>query len=474
MLFPATSVLLTAGLAAVASAAPAVVSMPGHRKAGTFSAPQVRAANYVHHGPSQMVKTLLKFGKPVPTGLAAHVAAFKAARRSLVAKRTNGSAVNTPEESDTEYLTPVSIGTPAQVLNLDFDTGSSDLWVFSSVTPTADVSGQSIYTSGDSSTAKELTGATWSISYGDGSSSSGVVFNDVVSVGGVSVASQAVEAAQTVSSSFTADSNNDGLLGLAFSTLNTVSPTAQTTFFDGAKSDLDQQLFTVDLKHDAPGTYNFGWIDTSLFTGSIAYTDVDSSQGFWTFTASGYSVGNSTTSTTTAAATTTTTKKNNKDVGSFFGGPRRRDPKHKNSGGTGTGTSTGNSNTGSTTTTSTSITGIADTGTTLALLPSAVCKQYYAQVTDATLSASIGGYVFPCTATLPDFSYTVAGNTITIPGDFINYSPIDTAGTSCYGGIQPDTSIGFSIFGDVALKAAFVVFSDNGTTPQLGFASKTL
>jgi hypothetical protein len=471
MLYSSTSVLLTAGLAVVASAAPAVVSMPGHRKAGTFSAPQVRAAGYVQHGPSQMAKTLLKFGKKVPTGLAANVAAFKASRRSLLAKRTNGSAVTTPEQYDTEYLTPVSIGTPAQTLNLDFDTGSSDLWVFSSVTPSADVKGQAIYTATASTTSKELTGAVWNISYGDGSASSGVVFTDVVSVGGVSVASQAVEAAQTVSSSFTSDSNSDGLLGLAFSTLNTVSPTAQTTFFDSASSSLNEQLFTADLKHTAAGTYNFGWIDTSLFTGSIAYTDVDSSQGFWTFTASGYTIGNGTTSTTTAAATTAA--KEAKDIGSFFGGLGRRNPKHKSTGGTTTGGTTG---TGANTaaTTSTAITGIADTGTTLALLPAAVCKSYYAQVTGATLSASVGGYVFPCTATLPDFGYTVGANTITIPADFINYSPVDTTGTSCYGGIQPDTSIGFSIFGDIALKAAFVVFSANGTTPQLGFASKTL
>ena len=73
----------------------------------------------------------------------------------------------------------------------------------------------------------------------------------LVAVGGVSFDAQAVEVAEQVSDSFTEDSNNDGLLGLAFSTLNTVIPTAQKTFFDNIQSSLDEPLFTADLRHDA-------------------------------------------------------------------------------------------------------------------------------------------------------------------------------------------------------------------------------
>lgn len=39
------------------------------------------------------------------------------------------------------------------------------------------------------------------------------------------------------------------------------------------------------------GTYEFGAIDTSAYTGEIAYTSVSTSPGYWTFDAAGYSIG---------------------------------------------------------------------------------------------------------------------------------------------------------------------------------------
>jgi hypothetical protein len=50
----------------------------------------------------------------------------------------------------------------------------------------------------------------------------------------------------------------------------------------------------------------------------------------------------------------------------------------------------------------------------------------------------------------------------------INFAPVD--GNTCFGGLQSDDGIGFSIFGDVAIKAALVVF-DLGNK-RLGWAQK--
>ncbi|KAK4236962.1 aspartic peptidase domain-containing protein [Achaetomium macrosporum] len=409
-------VALAAGTALGSAIPPRIGTVTTPRAAGGFSIQQVHNPSYTRHGPTELFKAYRKHGGTISDSL--HAAVHNSTRVAAAAAASGtGSAATTPQDGDVEFLTPVSIGTPAQVLNLDFDTGSSDLWVFSTETASREVAGQKLYNPSSSSSAKKMSGATWKISYGDGSSSSGDVFTDVVSIGGLTVNSQAVESAKQVSSEFTQDTASSGLLGLAFSTLNTVQPTQQKTFFDNAASSLSQKVFTADLKHNAPGTYNFGFIDSSLHTGSIAYTPVDSSQGFWGFTASGYAVGSGTV---------------NKQ----------------------------------------SISGIADTGTTLLLLPSSVVRAYYSQVRGAQDSQEVGGYVFPCSATTPDFKFAVGGTTITVPGKFINFEPVDETGETCFGGIQSSGDIGINIFGDVALKSAFVVF--DGGNNRLGWATKPL
>ncbi|KAI1170107.1 secreted aspartic proteinase precursor [Nemania sp. FL0916] len=399
---PSTLALVSALVGAV-SAVPA----PAPQPAGRFTVHQERNVNFKRHGPAQVAKTYLKYGKPVPAELAAALGMTNS-------KRSEGSVTTYPQEYDSEWLTPVQIGTPAQTLMLDFDTGSSDLWVFSTDTSSRYVNGQTLYSPSKSSTAKKLSGDDWAISYGDGSSSSGIVYTDVVSIGGLSVAKQAVESAQTVSDSFTSESDLDGLLGLAFSSLNTVEPTQQKTWFDNIKASLDSPLFAVDFKTGGvAGTYDFGFIDSSKYTGSITYATVSTRQGFWEFSASGYAVGSS----------------------SFK---------------------------------SSSIDGIADTGTTLLYLPQTIVSAYYAQVSGAKNNNQAGGYVFPCSATLPNFTFGVGSARIVIPGSYINYAPY--SGSTCFGGIQSSSGIGINIFGDVALKAAYVVFDSTG--PRIGWAAK--
>jgi aspergillopepsin I len=138
---------------------------------------------------------------------------------------------------------------------------------------------------------------------------------------------------------------------------------------------LSSNLFTVDLKKGAPGTYDFGFIDNSKHTGQITYTPVDSSQGFWEFTSTGYGIGNG------------SFKKSNIDA-------------------------------------------IADTGTTLLLMDDAVVSAYYKQVRSAKYDNSQGGYTFPCSTTLPSFSVGIGSYHAAIPGSFMNFAPTDDSGSS--------------------------------------------
>ncbi|KAL8708425.1 MAG: hypothetical protein Q9220_006715 [cf. Caloplaca sp. 1 TL-2023] len=366
-----------------------------------FSVKQTTPKSTIKSGAAAVAATYYKYGKRPPANVQA------------AATGNDGSVTTSPTQYDSEYLTPVTIG--GQQLTLDFDTGSSDLWVFSTETPSSESTGHTLYDPSKSNTSKALTGATWSITYGDQSSSSGNVFTDTVTVGSTSFAGQAVELAQNVSDQFQQDVDNDGLLGLAFDTLNTVKPTAQKTFFSNVLPSLSAPLFTVDLKKGAPGTFDFGFVDDAKHTGEVTYVDVDSSQGFWTFTTGDISVG-------------------------------------------------GQSASGS-------IDAIADTGTTLLYLPDDIVDAYYGAVDGATNDQQQGGYTYACDAELPDISIAIGSYTAVVPGSYVNYAPVDDSGTTCFGGIQSSSGIGFNIFGDIFLKSQFVVFQ-GGDSPQLGFAAK--
>ncbi|KAJ4983275.1 endothiapepsin [Stagonosporopsis vannaccii] len=396
---------LTAALALTSAVAATPV-----QKRDAFSVQQVKHNIHLKNGPGQVAKTLRKYGKAVPEHIQA---AANARAETVTALATTGSEpANPSDEYDSSYLSPVTIGTTT--VNLDFDTGSADLWVFSSLQASTQLSGHDYY---KVDASKVKSGYSWRISYGDGSGASGKVYADKVTVAGVTATSQAVEAATSVSAQFSQDRDTDGLLGLAFSTINTVSPTPQKTWFDTVKSSLAKPLFAVNLKYHAAGTYDFGFIDSAKYTGPITYVDVDDSQGFWGFSATGYSVGS-------AAAVRS------------------------------------------------SIDGIVDTGTTLIYIDAAIAKAYYSKVTGAKVDNTQGGYVFPCSATLPNFSITVGGVAQTVPGKFINYAPISSGSSTCFGGIQTNEGIGFNIFGDIFLKSKYVIHDVSTGSPRLGFAQQ--
>ena len=116
-----------------------------------------------------------------------------------------------------------------------------------------------------------------------------------------------------------------------------------------------------------------------------------------------------------------------------------------------------------------SIDAVADTGTTLFLLPQHVITAYYKKVAGAIYCSLQGGYIFTYATTPPSITLGSGTYKAAVPGSYLNYAPVSS--TSCYGGVQSKTGLGFSIFGVIFLKSQFVVFKGN-TCPIIGFAAK--
>lgn len=351
----------------------------------------------------------------IPTGhtnnaTTAHLHTFRKYRVQapvdvVKAASEDGSVTASPQEYDSEYLCPVTVG--SNQLTLDFDTGSSDLWVFSNLTPNP--GSHNLY---DTSSGTLESGETWNIGYGDGSGASGTVYEDSVTVGGATVTSQAVEAATSVSAEFSSGAG-DGLLGLGYETGNTCSPNQCQTFFGNLMSQTDSPLFTADLQTNG-GSYDFGYIDSSKYSGDITYVDVlQENPSYWDFTAGDYSVGSSSGSIGYA---------------------------------------------------------IMDTGTSLWYLPQQAVSDFYTSF-GGTYDSTAGLYVFPCSTTPSDMSVSIGGTTFTVPGSALNFQPADDGSGNCVGGIQYSASLPGSIFGDVFMKNFFVVF-DLGNN-QVGVAQQS-
>ncbi|OLN87572.1 Aspartic protease PEP3 [Colletotrichum chlorophyti] len=405
------------------------------QKRGHFLVPRVPNENFNgHNGPRQLIKAYRKYSMPIPQGLldAMDAMAAQAAKnpeppvkaagfKSLAEGVTNQSAAAgapgtgivtaTPIRNDVEYVSPIKIG--GQEVNVDFDSGSSDLWVFTSMLDAQSQQGHQLYDPSKSQNSKMIQGGSFSIRYGDGSGAQGVVGTDVVDIGGAVVQDQAIEMATAVSQQFVEDSANNGLLGLAFSKLNTVKPDKQKTFFDNVMTSLAEPVFTADLRKKTVGAYEFGRIDTTKFTGQMAWIPINTTSGFWQFSSEKFAVGN--------------------------GQPQQ-------------GTAGGQA--------------IADTGTTLMLANPTMVQAYYQQVQGAKQDQTVGGITFPCNAELPDLMVDIGGVYMArVKGSDINFAQVDSR--TCFGGLQATTSK-LQIYGDILFKSQFVAF--NGGNMSLGMA----
>ena len=287
-----------------------------------------------------------------------------------------------------------------------------------SKTKAAGKASHNIFDPKKSSTFNKTAGSTWKIKYGDGSTASGHVGTDHVTLGGLCVENQAVELASTLSPQFT-EGVGDGLLGLAFGKINTVKPKQVATPVENmiTQKDIskDKELFTCYLGswRDAneadkgESFYTFGYIDQDVIKRNGTqphYVPIDTSKGFWQFRSESAVVADKTI-------------------------PRP-----------------GN-------------TAIADTGTSLALIDDNVCKAFYGAIPGAIFDKKQQGWTFPIgipVNKLPTLSFAIGDKQFEVQKE--DYGFAECSEGMQYGGIQSRGDSKFDILGDTWLKAVYAIF----------------
>ncbi|KAH9922356.1 acid protease [Epithele typhae] len=169
----------------------------------------------------------------------------------------------TDEDHDVQWAGKVAIGTPPTTFLIDFDTGSSDLWVPSSACTSC--GSHKKYNPARSSTSSKKSGTF-----------------EMVTVGGIKATGQYFSAVTTESSEFTSDVV-DGLMGLAFPQLSNLKhkPFFNTAFSQGTAK---QNVFGFKLATTGSELY-LGGTNSALYTGALEYHPVSpSSLGFWQIT----------------------------------------------------------------------------------------------------------------------------------------------------------------------------------------------
>ncbi|KAG8865233.1 hypothetical protein FRB96_000123 [Tulasnella sp. 330] len=306
---------------------------------------------------------------------------------------------------DVSYYGALSVGTPAQMQNIDFDTGSSDL-----VIPLVGCTGSCmapLFNYTESSTYRSTT-EMFSLIYEDGGGVDGLVAVDKVSFAGLTVQKQGFGAISSESGNF--GGPYSGLLGLGF-------PAKSTPFFINLckQGVLDKwsQLFAFYLSRaGAKGSeLSIGRIDTSKYTGHINYYPLDSAstghtQLYWNVLSEGFSYGNG------------------KPTGAFSA--------------------------------------VFDTGSTLIFIPTAAAEALYGQIQGA-MNDTIHGpgfYTFPCSSKPAPTLVLKNGNGVEKyainPLDF-NLGKVTAGSSQCVGAI-----IGESLMMTLIVLAADVVLNRAG------------
>ncbi|KAH8100357.1 aspartic peptidase domain-containing protein, partial [Cristinia sonorae] len=330
-------------------------------------------------------------------------------------KRATGTVPLT-NQANVLWQGTISVGTPPLPYTVDFDTGSSDLFL-PGTSCTKNCAGHSRYSPLLSTTSKDRK-KSFKLEYQDGSTVSGKQYSDTVSAGGLTATGQALGAASTYSDSLaTQRFTPDGLLGMGYQVISQYNspPFFQTLV---AQKKTTKPMFAFKLATTGSELY-LGGVNPDLYTGSFTYVPV-TAKAYWQVKMDSVTVINT--------------------------GPKRPTPLPR-------------------------IEAIIDTGTTLIIGDAKNVKSFYAQIPgakDAAKTVAPGYYTVPCDA-VPTVQLTFGRKAFEIPPVAFNLGRVDGASEDCVAGIvSSGTSQSFWIVGDVFLRGVYTSF-DLGAN-RVGFA----
>jgi cathepsin D len=177
----------------------------------------------------------------------------------------------------------VYVGTPPVAFTIDFDTGSSDFIIPGS--RCTNCGSHTRYNPGASSTSVRLR-KTFNTEYGDGSKVSGSLFNDTITIAGLTAARQTLGAATKFSRGF--NDLVDGILGMAFRSISEYN--ANPVFLNlAAQGQTTSPIFAMKLTA-AGSELTLGGLNSALYTGDITWVPV-TEQAHWQITFDSLQVG---------------------------------------------------------------------------------------------------------------------------------------------------------------------------------------
>ncbi|KAF9146659.1 hypothetical protein BGX30_011851 [Mortierella sp. GBA39] len=385
-----------------------LVLADGDSTSSVFEVPLIHNPTYRGDFQAQMQKMRYRYGSPETTA---------------AAKKDVGLVPVTNPSFDSEYYGPVKIGTPGQTFNMNFDTGSADIWLASSTCLTTACKSHRSFNSSSSTTfTLDPAERGFQIAYGDGSYAMGHIGTDMVDVGGIQIR-QTIGLATNESAEFEV-TKMDGLFGLSFSSLESV-PGVETFMTNAivekavALPVVSAYLPSLRRSGGKGGHYLFGAIDSTKFQGNLTYVPV-TVKVYWQVAvqdvlASGQSLNSS-------------------------------------------------------------YQGVIDTGTTLVILDNKTAAAVHSKIDGAYFDEQKQGWIVPCSlskATTGSVGFKLAGKVFEVPMADIAWEPAEMGKGKpgegiCYSGVQ-SMDIPVWVLGDVFIKNNYCVF-DQSDVPSVGIA----